>query len=61
MKTVAKDDKILRLSDLDAEVKVRAGWKFIPKSEWKSKVRDVNKEEKSTTEKIKKEKKQKKV
>ena len=60
MKTIAKDEKILRLSDLEAEAKVKVGWKFVSKAEWKSKVRDLNKEEKVTKE-IKKEKKSKKV
>ena len=36
--------EIRRVSDVDADNKVKVhGWSFIPKSEWKTKVRDVNK------------------
>ena len=44
MKTIAKNDVILRVSDLEADNKVKLGWKFVPKSLWKEKVRDINKQ-----------------
>jgi len=36
--------EIRRVADKDADVKVKSyGWVFVPKSEWKTKVRDFNK------------------
>lgn len=36
--------EIRRVADKDADVKVKSyGWTFVPKSEWKTKVRDFNK------------------
>jgi hypothetical protein len=44
MKCIKKDGEIRRVSDVDADNKVKVhGWSFIPKSEWKTKVRDANK------------------
>ncbi len=44
MKCIKKGDEIRRVSDQDADLKVKVhGWSFIPKSEWKTKVRDFNK------------------
>jgi hypothetical protein len=44
MKCIKKDGEIRRVSDVDADNKVKVhGWSFIPKSEWKTKVRDINK------------------
>jgi hypothetical protein len=43
MKTVSKNNEVLRLKDVDADLKVKSGWKYVPKSEWKQKVRDLNK------------------
>jgi hypothetical protein len=44
MKCIKKGDEIRRVSDVDADLKVKVhGWTFIPKSEWKTKVRDANK------------------
>jgi hypothetical protein len=36
--------EIRRVADKDADVKVKSyGWAFVPKSEWKTQVRDFNK------------------
>ncbi len=44
MKCIKKDGEIRRVSDVDADNKVKVhGWSFVPKSEWKAKVRDFNK------------------
>jgi len=44
MKCIKKDGEIRRVSDVDADVKVKVhGWTFAPKAEWKTKVRDFNK------------------
>ena len=44
MKCIKKGDEIRRVSDVDADNKVKVhGWTFVPKSEWKTKVRDFNK------------------
>ena len=44
MKCIKKGDEIRRVSDVDADLKVKVhGWTFAPKSEWKTKVRDANK------------------
>lgn len=42
MKTIKKDKKIKRVSDAQAEILTKQGWKYVPKSEWK-KVRDAQK------------------
>jgi len=44
MKTIIKNSIIERENNEDAEFKVKhQGWKYIPKSEWKTNVRDINK------------------
>jgi hypothetical protein len=44
MKCIKKGDEIRRVSDVDADNKVKVhGWTFVPKAEWKTKVRDANK------------------
>jgi len=44
MKCIKKGDEIRRVSDQDADNKVKVhGWSFVLKSEWKTKVRDANK------------------
>jgi hypothetical protein len=44
MKCIKKDGEIRRVSDVDADLKVKVhGWTFAPKVEWKTKVRDANK------------------
>ena len=47
MKTMMSVDgkKIVRISDEKAGKLYSEGFRFIPKSEWKEKVRDVNKEQ----------------
>ena len=46
MKTIVKNEVYQRVEDLEADVKVKSGWNFTPKSEWKKFVRDINKAEK---------------
>jgi hypothetical protein len=44
MKCIKKGDEIRRVSDQDADNKVKVhGWSFVSKSEWKTKVRDFAK------------------
>jgi len=44
MKCIKKDGEIRRVSDVDADNKVKVhGWSFVPKTEWKTKVRDFAK------------------
>jgi hypothetical protein len=56
MKTIVKDGIYERLSDMEADVKVKAGWKFCPKSDWKTNVRDFGKPSKEELEAAKAEK-----
>ena len=44
MKTMQLDTKVVRVDEDKVGKKVSEGWKFVPKSVWKEKVRDVNKE-----------------
>ncbi len=50
MKTMQLDNKIVRVKEDQVKQKVSEGWKFVPKSVWKEKVRDIEKptEEKPT-------------
>lgn len=59
MKTIVKDGKYVRINDVEAEQRVKAGWKYCPKSEWKSNVRDLGKPSKEEVEAEKQEKKTK--
>ena len=43
MKTMQLDDKIVRVSDSKGANLFLEGWKYIPKTLWKEKVRDVDK------------------
>ena len=52
MKTIKKNKEIKRVSDKQAEEKVKEGWKYCPKSEWREKVRDAKPVE--TKKKVKK-------
>lgn len=61
MKTISKDGEILRVDDETADLKVKTGWSFSSKSEWKTKVRDVKKIEKAEAIKVAENKKEKKV
>lgn len=41
MKTIKKDDQILRLSDEEAHNRVvKFGWNYIPKQVWKDNIRN---------------------
>ena len=44
MKTMQLDNKIQRVTEDKARQMYDKGWKFVPKSLWKEKVRDVNRE-----------------
>lgn len=46
MKTIIKNGKYDRVNNSDADIRVKAGWSFCPKSEWKKNVRDFDKESK---------------
>ena len=56
MKTMMSVDgkSIIRVSDEKASKLFEEGFRYISKSMWKEKVRDVNKEEKTTKKKTKK-------
>ena len=56
MKTMQLDTKVVRVDEDKVEKKVSEGWKFVPKSVWKEKVRDVNKKEEIKKKKSKKKK-----
>jgi hypothetical protein len=43
MKTLKLNDKIIRVADNDTKRFLQVGYTFVPKSEWKTKVRDANK------------------
>ena len=57
MKTMQLDNKIQRVTEEKASKLFHEGWKYVPKTLWKEKVRDVNK--KDETKKTKKSKKKK--
>ena len=40
MKTLKKDGNYVRVTDKEADEKVKYGWAFCPKNEWKTNVRD---------------------
>ena len=42
MKTIKKNKEVKRVSDAQAEILTKQGWKYVPKDEWK-KVRDAKK------------------
>jgi len=46
MKTLKKDGNYVRVSDTEADEKVKYGWTFCPKSEWKTNVRDFGRKNK---------------
>ncbi len=62
MKTMMSVDKkhIKRVTEEKARKLYHDGWRYIPKSEWKEQVRDVNKKEEDTTKKKTKKTKKKK-
>ena len=63
MKTMMSVDgkSIIRVSDERASKLFEEGFRYVSKSMWKEKVRDVNKEEKETTKKKTKRKKVRKL
>tara|TARA_B100000287_G_scaffold221364_1_gene208794 strand:+ start:377 stop:571 length:195 start_codon:yes stop_codon:yes gene_type:complete len=63
MKTMMSVDgkSIIRVSDEKASRLFEEGFRYVSKSMWKEKVRDVNKEEKETTKKKTKKKKVRKL
>jgi hypothetical protein len=42
MKTIKKNSEIVRVKDEEAYEKVKQGWGFVNKTEWKKLVRDKN-------------------
>ena len=57
MKTMQLKEEIVRVNDNKAEQLALMGWKFVPKSLWKEKVRDINKKEEPVSKKKKGKKK----
>ena len=53
MKTMQSKEEIVRVSDKKAEELASKGWKFVSKSVWKEKVRDINKKEEPASKKKK--------
>jgi len=51
MKTMKKGDSIVRVTDKEADDKLRFGWSFCPKNEWKTNVRDFGKSSKKDSKK----------
>jgi hypothetical protein len=43
MKTITKKDEILRVDEETAELKIKTGWNYTTKKNWKENVRDINK------------------
>lgn len=55
MKTIQKGEKIKRVDEETAGIKVKNnGYSFVPKTIWKENVRDVNKKEEKSDKKSKK-------
>ena len=50
MKTLKKDGNYVRVSDDEADQKIKFGWQFCPKSEWKNNVRDFGRKNKKERE-----------
>jgi hypothetical protein len=46
MKTLKKDGNYVRVSDTEADEKVKFGWQFCSKSQWKTNVRDFGRKNK---------------
>jgi hypothetical protein len=64
MKTLVKQGNYLRVEDVEADLKVKSGWKLCSKSEWKINHRDLERaaetERKNSIEQKKLEKKKEK-
>lgn len=53
MKCIAKGTEVKRVSDSDADIRVKQhGWKYVPKSEWKLYTRGPVTESKQKTETV---------
>ena len=50
MKTLKKGGNYVRVTDKEADEKVKFGWDFCPKHEWKTNVRDFGKKTKKEKE-----------
>ena len=50
MKTLKKEGNYVRVSDKEADEKVKYGWAFCPKNEWKTNVRDFGRKSKKEKE-----------
>jgi hypothetical protein len=48
MKTLKKNGTIVRVTDKEADDKIKFGWEFCPKHEWKTNVRDFGKTSKKS-------------
>jgi hypothetical protein len=51
MKTLKKNGNYVRVSDTEADEKVKFGWDFCSKQEWKTNVRDFGRKEKEESKK----------
>jgi hypothetical protein len=51
MKTLKKGGNYVRVTDKEADDKVKFGWDFCPKHEWKTNVRDFGKKTKKGNDK----------
>lgn len=62
MKTIFKDEVFDRVDNETADLRVKSqGWKFVPTSEWKKNVRDVEKAARAEVEEAKAEAKAEKA
>lgn len=50
MKTMKKNDEIVRVVDSKVDDFIKRGYSFCPKAEWKAKVRDISRKQKSESE-----------
>ena len=50
MKTLKKDGNYVRVIDKEADEKVKYGWAFCPKNEWKTNFRDFGRKTKKEKE-----------
>jgi hypothetical protein len=50
MKTLKKDGNYVRVTDKEADEKVKYGWAFCAKNEWKTNVRDFGRKNKKERE-----------
>jgi len=60
MKTITKDGNYLRVDNQEADSKVKSGWKYCSKTDWKTNVRDFGKPSREELEAAKAEKRERK-